>query len=203
MKGILLNKHGWVIEYSTYSGPGKKANRTVELQEDNKIDPRLSYMEGTEVDFEMLKINPMGRVIDPMDLTQDQSQCKWFAKLKPEGVLEPNSTRREKPEEYILCAAVWYKDLPIKKPEILEPRGFRPYNVDRGVVVSGWCHGNCIYQMVAITGLRSIPAEAGEEIQGFLTSRNRFVDRKEAGEIAFAAGQTTELKKTLYSEDLY
>jgi hypothetical protein len=110
---------------------------------------------------------------------------------------------RDEIPEYILCAAVWYKDLPMKRPEVLDNRGFRPYNVDRGVVVSGWRHGNCIYQMVAITGLRSIPAEAGEEIQGFLTSRNRFVDRKEAGEIAFANGQTDELKTTLYSEDLY
>jgi len=106
-------------------------------------------------------------------------------------------------KEYILCAAVWYKDLPMKKPEVLEPRGFRPYNVDRGVVVSGWRHGNCIYQMVGITGLRSIPAEAGEEIQGFLTNKNRFVDREEGGRIAFDAGQTSELKKTLYSEDIY
>jgi len=110
---------------------------------------------------------------------------------------------RDEIPEYILCAAVWYKDLPMKRPEVLDNRGFRPYNVDRGVVVSGWRHGNCIYQMVAITGLRSIPAEAGEEVQGFLTSRNRFVDRKEAGEIAFANGQTDELKTTLYSEDLY
>ena len=110
---------------------------------------------------------------------------------------------RDEIPEYILCAAVWYKDLPMKRPEVLDNRGFRPYNVDRGVVISGWRHGNCIYQMVAITGLRSIPAEAGEEIQGFLTSKNRFVDRKEAGEIAFANGQTDELKTTLYSEDLY
>ena len=105
--------------------------------------------------------------------------------------------------EYILCAAVWYLDLPMKRPEVLENRGFRPYNVDKGVVVSGWRHANCLYQMVAITGLRSIPEEAGKEIQGFLTNKNRFVDRKEGGQIAFAAGQTNELKTTLYSEDLY
>jgi hypothetical protein len=43
----------------------------------------------------------------------------------------------------------------------------------------------------------------GEYEQGFLTNTNRFVDRKEAGQIAFAAGQTEELKTTLYSEDLY
>jgi hypothetical protein len=43
-------------------------------------------------------------------------------------------------KEYILCAAVWYKDLPLIKPEILQPRGFRPYNIDGGVVMSGWGH---------------------------------------------------------------
>jgi hypothetical protein len=105
--------------------------------------------------------------------------------------------------EYILCAAIWYKDLPMKKPEILENRGFRPYNIDKGIVISGWRHGNCIYQMVAITGLRSIPAEAGEEEQGFLTSKNRFVTREEAAIIAYENGQTKEKLETLYSEDLY
>lgn len=38
-------------------------------------------------------------------------------------------------KEIILCAAIWYKELPLIKPEVLEPRGFRPYNVDKGVVI--------------------------------------------------------------------
>ena len=42
-----------------------------------------------------------------------------------------------------------------------------------------------------------------EDVQGFMTSQNRFVDRKEGGEIAFKAKQTSELKTKLYSEDLY
>ena len=103
--------------------------------------------------------------------------------------------------EYILCAAIWYKDLPLKRPDALEPRGFSPYNVDRGIVFCGWRHMNCLYQMVAITGL--MQHEAGEEIQGFLTNTNRFVDRKEAGGIAFKAGQIDKKNNHLYSEDLY
>lgn len=103
--------------------------------------------------------------------------------------------------EYILCAAIWYKDLPLKRPDVLEPRGFSPYNIDRGIVFCGWRHPNCLYQMVAITGL--MQHEAGEEIQGFLTNTNRFVDRKEAGEIAFKAGQIDKESNCLYSEDLY
>jgi hypothetical protein len=105
--------------------------------------------------------------------------------------------------EYILCAAVWYKELPLEKPELLEPRGFRPYNVDRGVVICGWRHMNCIYQMVSITGLRDIPDQVGESIQGFLTNKNRFVDREEGAQIAFDAGQIPQHKISLYSEDLY
>ena len=38
---------------------------------------------------------------------------------------------------------------------------------------------------------------------GFLTSKDRFVERKEAGEIAFKAGQIKELTGHLYSEDIY
>ena len=42
-----------------------------------------------------------------------------------------------------------------------------------------------------------------DEVQGFLTNLDRFVDRVEGGKIAFNAGQTTELKNRLFSEDLY
>ena len=109
-------------------------------------------------------------------------------------------------EEYILCAAIWYKELQLKKPEVLRIRGLSPYNVDRGIVLCGWRHGNIIAQLKAISGLRTVKLGAdsvGETEQGFLTSLNRFVDRKEGAEIAFKSGQTEELKKTLFSEDLY
>ena len=65
--------------------------------------------------------------------------------------------------EKIICSAVWYKELYLKNPDALEPRGFRPLNVDRGIVFFGLRHPHCIYQMVAITGLNQ--HEAGEEVQ--------------------------------------
>ena len=105
-------------------------------------------------------------------------------------------------KETIICSAIWYKDLPMVKPEVLN--GFRPYNVDRGIVFCGWRHPNCMYQMVAITGLSDYEAGHGE--QGFLTNKNRFVDRKEGAKIALESGQIEKLnysKDTLYSEDLY
>ena len=61
-----------------------------------------------------------------------------------------------------------------------------------------------MYQMFAIYALPD--HKAGESIQGFLTSKNRFVDRKEGAKIALEAKQIKELKfsKTdLYSEDIY
>ena len=39
--------------------------------------------------------------------------------------------------------------------------------------------------------------------QGFITNLDRFVDRKEAAEIAYSSGQINEPVLTLYSEDLY
>ena len=105
--------------------------------------------------------------------------------------------------EKIICAAIWYKEFPLIKPEVLQIRGFAPYNVDCGVVFCGWRHPNCLYQMVAITG--KADHEMGESIQGFLTNKNRFVDREEGMIIAKAAGQVedTYSETRLFSEDLY
>lgn len=58
-----------------------------------------------------------------------------------------------------------------------------------------------MYQQIAITGLKTF--ECGESVQGFLTNKNRFVDREEGAIIAFDAGQIEKEKETLYSEDLY
>jgi hypothetical protein len=105
-------------------------------------------------------------------------------------------------KEYILCAAIWYYDIPLKKslPQVL------PKNCDRGLVVLGHRHGQCIWTVASLTGLRSVTiAEdaTGENEQGFLTNTNRFVTREEAAKIAFAARQTETELDILYSEDLY
>lgn len=105
--------------------------------------------------------------------------------------------------EKIICAAIWYKDFPLVNPEVLQIRGFAPYNVDKGIVLCGWRHHNCLYQMVAILG--KAQHEIGENIEGFLTNKNRFVDRKEGAKIAIESGQIDKLEfgSQLYSEDLY
>ena len=105
--------------------------------------------------------------------------------------------------EKILCAAVWYKDLEMKKD--IPTESYLPSNLNQGIVFYGYRHGQCIYSKCMITGLRD--AESGEYIQGFLTSQNRFVDRKEALQIALSENQIKDLSEirgdSLYSEDLY
>lgn len=100
-------------------------------------------------------------------------------------------------KERLLCAAIWYKEQPTAK--------ILPVNVKEGVVVAGMRHGHCIHSFVALTGKRSVLPECGEYTQGFITSKDRFVDRKEAMKIARESGQVTKQQsfEELYSEDLY
>jgi hypothetical protein len=61
-------------------------------------------------------------------------------------------------------------------------------------------HLQAMRTMNSITGLTDY--EAGDSTQGFLTNLNRFVDRNEAGQIAFECGQIPKAKY-MFSEDLY
>ena len=102
-------------------------------------------------------------------------------------------------EETILCAAIWYKDFDNKSIP------HQPININKGIVVSGWRHGSIIALVKAMTDLRSVQFgdnAIGESIQGFLTSKNRFIDRKDAHDLFVKNGGIPEFKE-LYSEDLY
>ena len=103
-------------------------------------------------------------------------------------------------KERILCAAVWYEEIPIKR-EIYD--NVNPINIDKGLVFCVFRHCHCMYTMVSVTGLSSISSSVGKEVQGFLTSKNRFVNRSEAAKIAIEAGQIQTETPRLFSEDLY
>lgn len=101
--------------------------------------------------------------------------------------------------ERILCAAIWYKD--IKDAPYLQVT-----NIDKGVVLCGHRHGHIISQLKALTGLRTTSFgenASGSFIQGFLTDKNRFIDRKEAHALFIKNGGKPEFGDELYSEDLY
>ena len=111
----------------------------------------------------------------------------------------------ESKNEYILCAAIWYLDIPIKK-ELPSGAMIRPVNCDRGLVFCGHRHAQCMYTMTSLTGLRTCEIGedcSGEHIQGFLTSKNRFVDREEGAKIHRENGHQTDFENRLFSEDLY
>lgn len=103
----------------------------------------------------------------------------------------------KKDTERILCAAIWYKDL---------QTAFRlPVNIKSGIVVLGYRHPDCISMVLTLTGKRTVELAddgVGKTVQGFLTSKNRFLNRTEARELFIQNGGNPEFKE-LYSEDLY
>lgn len=96
---------------------------------------------------------------------------------------------------YIICAAIWFND---GQQHMHQPR-----NIDQGIVVCGRRHHNVFLTVADIKNIPYREYNYSEHIQGFLTSDNRFVNRKEAGVIAYNAKQTKEIKESLFSEDLY
>lgn len=102
--------------------------------------------------------------------------------------------------ERIYCAAIWYKDMPTAK--------YLPTNIDKGLVVEGHRHADIIRTMVNLLGKRTCQFGencAGDSEQGFVTNKNRFVDRVEGLKIAREANQliTETTFNELYSEDIY
>lgn len=83
----------------------------------------------------------------------------------------PNKIR----EEYILCAAIWYKDGNVYKEQ--------PKNVSTGIVVSGRRHNNCFMTLEQLKPDFNPNLIVAKDF-GFLTSFDRYVDREEGFIIA-------------------
>ena len=114
-------------------------------------------------------------------------------------------------KEYILSAAIWYKD------GTEAPRGFIAQNIDSGVVIGQWRHGNVINIRATnpLWNAKKLAERRGEapmeinkhedtlpyfdEVDGFITSKGRFVDRWQAAELALLCGQIDE-KRALNDE---
>ena len=106
-------------------------------------------------------------------------------------IIQPLPNHKEKSEE-ILCAAIWFQDA--------EQPIHTVANVE-GLVLCGYRHGHIIGQITTLTGKRM--SELGASVQGFLTNKNRFIDRVEAHKLFKENGGTPEFTDQLYSEDLY
>jgi hypothetical protein len=99
---------------------------------------------------------------------------------------------------YIICAAIWFRDG--------KQYSHQPRNIEDGLVVCGRRHHNCLLTADELNGgkcIEGLNELNGKAVQGFMTSDDRFVDRSEAGVIAFEANQTNKLEKCLFSEHLY
>lgn len=107
-----------------------------------------------------------------------------------------STERPDQVSEWVLCAAIHVND------------GFQyqgqPDNILKGYVLPGYRHSNCFSLLRHLDELRG-GSFIGEVHQGFLTSKNRFVDRRIAFNIARKAEQLKNEKgpECLTSEDLY
>jgi len=85
-------------------------------------------------------------------------------------------------KEYVICAAYWYKT------GDESPRGFVAQNISTGIVIGQWRHCNVIHAWRQASNLRTAKSEI-DYVDGFITSHGNFVDRVQAAEIAYNAGQ--------------
>lgn len=67
------------------------------------------------------------------------------------------------------------------------------------IIFTGKRHGDCFLNMK----LLGIEHEKSTCEQGFMTDTNQFLDRNDAGSLAFINGQTKEFHRPLTSEDLW
>jgi len=110
----------------------------------------------------------------------------------------PTVSGEEVAVERILCAAIHVDD---GKEHLHQPK-----NIKTGFVICGRRHHNCYRILEKIPEVSKL--NVGREGQGFLTTLDRYVDRKEAFQIAKAAGQCLQPEIIneaigLTSEDLY
>lgn len=101
--------------------------------------------------------------------------------------------------EKIICAAIHYDDG--------TKHLHQPQNISSGFVVCGRRHHNCITTAYILGNKITVR----ENMQGFITTLDRFVNRSEAMKIALAANQVKGfnednevlISEMLYSENLY
>ena len=140
-----------------------------------------------------------------------QKFADWWMSTEPEMIEIDPDTLEEVKREYIICAAIWYKD------GTEAPRGLIAQNINTGVVIGQWRHGNCINVRSTnpVWNAKKLVERKGETtmitkyedtleyydyVDGFLTSEGRFVDRWQGMKIAYEAGQVDE-KRAFRSEE--
>lgn len=112
--------------------------------------------------------------------------------------------------EFVVCAAIWL--LTGKKEErcnYITP-GSTSWKDNSGLVFTGLSHADVLQIMVKYLPKETLPLTRKNSVQGFVTSKRRFVDRTEGFKIAYNSGQikiNVDIDKLedykLFSEHLY
>ena len=104
----------------------------------------------------------------------------------------PKKEQQETQRPRVICSAILYDDR-IKRKTY--------QNVYSGVVFCGPRHHDC--EALLFEFYPCVMDDMENVIYGFVTSDNRFVNRKLAAEIAYEAGQIKEKLNKLFSTSLY
>ena len=120
--------------------------------------------------------------------------------------------------EYIVCSAILIKeirnhitDLSFDNDNILYAlKHLKPTNIETGIMLTGLRHDDCIFTGYLLVRTRyNISLEQfiekfiNDAEQGFLTSKNRFLNRVEAAEFIGNTPVTKQPTDLLISENLY
>lgn len=140
------------------------------------------------------------RLEDALSKETKESLLEWLKNHETQNQEDQRSVnvdQRVSPifggKEYLLCAAIYYEDG--KKYE------HQPKNIISGIVVCGRRHHNCYITLASLLG-DNYDVKLTHN-QGFVTSKDRYLERKEAAQLAFECGQITEQSKTIFSEELW
>lgn len=107
------------------------------------------------------------------------------------GIRNANLEIPIKEHVFIVCAAIWYNDGKVYEDQ--------PLNIDTGYILCGRRHNNIRSIRQQLLNLKT----KNKDIEGFLTSDDRFVNRSKAAEIAYASCQISKETGSLNSEALY
>ncbi len=104
--------------------------------------------------------------------------------------------RNDIPEQ-IVCSAIWFDNDLIYVHQ--------PFNIKTGFVTCGLRHHNCIkiFSMIIGDSHKKRIKFLNRSVQGFLTNKNNFVDRKQAAKIAWEQKQIIKPVIELDSSDIW
>lgn len=183
--------------------------QTFPLPENVRVSFEYRYMGQSCFDGETYQETPMSLVGKLAILSVEPAASQHVPSdgviQTPFCVTKASEVQQGGKQERILCAAIWYDD---GKQYCMQP-----INIKSGIVVSGHRHPHC--KVILMSWLypnwqtdtlqEQIKNQVNnKEVQGFLTSTNRFLTREEACKLWIEQGHKPQFQTdTLFSEDLY